>query len=105
MKIDQNRIKEELIRAGLTQRQLADKIGKTEQSVSRYIHGERMPRGNTLVKICQALNTTPEYLTDLNGMDRPDIAFARVRVSIRDYARDWTREQKRELAIMLIDRI
>ena len=105
MKINQNRIREEMLRTGITQRQLADKIGKTEQSVSRYVHGARMPRGSVLIQICQALNTTPEYLTGLNRVDHPDEAFAKVRVKIRDYAKDWTRTQKREMIIMLLDRL
>ena len=45
------RISELLNQYGLTQRELAAKVGVTEVSMSRYIKGERSPRGPILANI------------------------------------------------------
>lgn len=47
---------------GMTQRDLANKIGASEVSISRYISGARMPKANIVVYIADALNTTTDYL-------------------------------------------
>ena len=40
---------------GLTQRELASKVGVTEVSMSRYIKGERVPSGPIVVNIAKEL--------------------------------------------------
>ena len=44
-------LKTELLKAGMQQKDLCRVIGITEASMSRYIHGERIPRSITLMKI------------------------------------------------------
>ena len=51
-----------LEKKGMTQRELANKIGASEVSISRYISGARMPKANIVVYIADALNTTTDYL-------------------------------------------
>ena len=51
-----------LNRAGMTQRMLADQVGITEGSISKYISGERAPRAPVLYKISRVLNCTMEDL-------------------------------------------
>ena len=51
-----------LEKRGMTQRDLAYKIGASEVSISRYISGQRMPKANIVVYIADALNTTTDYL-------------------------------------------
>ena len=48
----------------MTQKQLAEATGITESAISRYVKGDRIPRGVNLIKIAQALKTTPESLID-----------------------------------------
>lgn len=43
---------------GMTQRELAEKIGATEVSVSRWINGNRIPKANDALKIAKALGTS-----------------------------------------------
>ena len=62
-------IKRVLERQGKTQRELAEAIGITEASMSRYIHGDRVPKATTLVKIANALGVTPDQL--LSDKDNP----------------------------------
>ena len=52
------RIAELLTQYNMTQRELADKAGITEVSMSRYIKGDRVPKGTTLANIATALHTT-----------------------------------------------
>ena len=47
---------------GIKQRELAKRAGITEVTVSRYIHGQRIPSGIILERIAKSLNTTPDNL-------------------------------------------
>lgn len=46
----------------MTQRELAEAVGVTEVSMSRYIKGERTPKGPVILKIAKTLGTTVEEL-------------------------------------------
>lgn len=66
------RIKEILETRGITQKELARKVGCTEAAISHYIKGDRIPRAGVLTKIAIALDTTSDYLiegvpTDVTG--------------------------------------
>ena len=97
MKLNTRRLQEEIFRSNMSQRMLADKVGVSEVSMSRYVNGTRTPRGRILIKIAKALMTTPEYLTGIDGMKNPDEAFAQTRMNIKTYASGWTKELKQEL--------
>lgn len=47
---------------GKTQRELAEQVGTTEVSMTRYIKGDRVPKGPVLANIAKALHTTTDYL-------------------------------------------
>lgn len=51
--------------AGMTQRQLADALGITQQSVYYYESGDRDIKSNSLVKISKVLGCTVHYLLGL----------------------------------------
>ncbi len=51
-----------LEKRGMTRRELANQIGVTEVSISRYITGARMPKANIVVYMADALNTTTDYI-------------------------------------------
>ena len=66
------RIKEILETKGITQKELAGKVGCTEAAISHYIKGDRIPRASVLTKIAITLDTTSDYLmegvpTDVTG--------------------------------------
>jgi transcriptional regulator with XRE-family HTH domain len=48
--------------AGMTQRELAERIGTTEVSVSRYISGSRVPKAPVCIQIAEVLNCKVEDL-------------------------------------------
>lgn len=71
MNVFSERLKELLDKRGLSQRELADKIGTTEVSVSRYVKGDRTPKGPIITKIAQVLNVSTDYLLRYD-VDRDD---------------------------------
>lgn len=62
MSIFTDRLKEMMDRIGMSQRDLAEAIDKTETSVSRYVNGQKVPKANVLLKISQALECQADYL-------------------------------------------
>lgn len=54
---------------GITQRELAERIGITEVSMSRYIRGDRTPKGPVVANMATALNTTTDYLLGVGEGD------------------------------------
>ena len=48
--------------SGMTQGQLAEKIGCSQKDVSRWEHGARTPRAETLAKLADALGCRMEDL-------------------------------------------
>ncbi len=46
----------------MTQKELAEKIHTTEASISRYTNNTRLPKGDMVVKIANALHTTTDFL-------------------------------------------
>ena len=56
------RIRQAIEQSGKTQRQIADEIGVTEVSMSRYVSGQRIPRAKTLVNIAKACNVSEMWL-------------------------------------------
>lgn len=63
------RIRQAIERSGKTQRQIADEIGITEVSMSRYVSGQRIPRAKTLVNIAKVCNVPEMWL--LTGKEPP----------------------------------
>jgi transcriptional regulator with XRE-family HTH domain len=60
------RISERMAALGLSQEQLAEKVGVTQQAICSIVNGEtKNPRGKTLVGISSALETPTDWL--LNG--------------------------------------
>ena len=57
-----NKIKELLEEKGISQRELAEMVGITEVSMSRYINGERTPKAPIAMKIARVLDVNIEDL-------------------------------------------
>lgn len=48
--------------SGVTQIKLSETIGVSISTVQYWIKGRNIPSGTTIIKICNLLNTTPNYL-------------------------------------------
>ena len=52
-----NKIVELLKQNNMTQKELSKATGITESAISRYVKGDRLPRGVNLIKLAQALSS------------------------------------------------
>ena len=57
-----DRIAQRLEEMAMSQRDLAEAVGVTEVSMSRYINGKRVPKGPLCAKIAHALGCSVEWL-------------------------------------------
>lgn len=62
MRFHPERLKEERIKKGLSQEQLAKKIGVTRQAVSAYETGERIPSSKHLMALAKVLKISANKL-------------------------------------------
>ena len=76
------RIKELRTRAGLTQAQLADKIGVTPAAVGNYEQGVSFPKESVLKKLFGALNCSPNILFGEEDFNEEDYEHLRLYVQL-----------------------
>ena len=88
------RIADLLKRKGIQQKELAERIGLTEATISRYISGERDPKPEVLANIATALHTTSDFLL---GIEQDQFDFPRVQRMIARNASALSAQEKREL--------
>lgn len=81
------KIKRELIKNGISQKELAKKVGITEVSMSRYVSNDRVPNGPILYQIALNLNCSVEELlsnkSDINTIDVSDLSVEQIK-AIKD---------------------
>ena len=97
------RISELLEKNGLTQRELADKAGVTEVSMSRYISGDRTPKAPIIANIALALHTTSDYLLGHEDQEDPELIYYQTQRAIARNAKNWTQKQKADLVNALFE--
>lgn len=85
---------------GMTQRELAARVGTTEAAISKYVKGEREPRAEILANMATVLKTTSEALLGLDeGVKTP---FGTVKALCARAAADMTQEEKNELIMTIL---
>lgn len=97
------RISELTKKHSLTQRELAEIVGVTEVSMSRYINGERIPKGPIIANIATALHTTSDYLLGQSIEEDTELEYYRTQRSIARNAKNWTKKQKADLVTALFE--
>ncbi|MGI6033434.1 MAG: helix-turn-helix domain-containing protein [Coriobacteriales bacterium] len=85
---------------GMSQRELAMRVGATESAISKYIKGEREPRAELLANIATVLKTTSEALLGMN--DGIETTFGTVKALCARAAKDMTQEEKNELIMTIL---
>lgn len=69
-----NTLKKLRLQAGLTQKQLADKMGVTKAVISYYELQERYPSPEVLIKLASIFHVSTDYLLGLNRSKTIDLA-------------------------------
>ncbi|NNJ30115.1 helix-turn-helix domain-containing protein [Lacrimispora defluvii] len=55
----------------MTQRELAEKTGITEATISRYAQSKRVPKGPEIIKIANSLNCTTDFILGVASLVFP----------------------------------
>lgn len=97
------RISELLDKYGISQRELAEKVNVTEVSMSRYIKGERTPKGPIIANIATALHTTADYLLGQETDEDAESVYYQTQRAIARNAKHWTKKQKADLVNALFE--
>lgn len=84
---------------GLSQKQLAQKSGIAESSVSRYLKAEKRPRLDVVINFAKVLEIKPEFLLDDNDMQ--DDAFTLISTAVARKGNELTAEEKTKLIAMI----
>lgn len=58
----QKRLIEAIKQSGLSQTDLAKKIGVCQQAISSYMNGKKMPALDTLANLCREIDVSPAYI-------------------------------------------
>lgn len=61
-KIIANRIKTKRVELGLSQKNLAERVGVTPPAINRFEKGEKSPSVDTLLKLAKALGVSTDFL-------------------------------------------
>ena len=94
----------ELLRKnGMNQRELADMAHITEVSLSRYISGDRIPKGPVIANIAAVLHTTSDYLLGQELEEDPETVYYQTQRAIARNAKHWTKKQKADLVNALFE--
>ena len=70
MSVFSERVTALMLKIGVTQKQLAEKIGVTESAMSYYVSGTRTPRSDVLLRVANALGTSTDYLLGNDDADK-----------------------------------
>ena len=93
-----------LMEQGKTQRELAKQVGTTGASISRYIKGDRVPKGTIIANIAKALHTTTDYLLgNENDSNDPELEYNYTQRAIARNANRWSKKQKLDLVNALFE--
>ena len=98
-----SKISDLLQKNGLTQRELAEQVGVTEVSMSRYVKGERIPRITIAVNIANALHTTVEYLIGQETKEGDTELEHYCQRAIAIDAKNLSQKQKEDIVNALFD--
>lgn len=69
-----NKLKDLRTASGLTQKQLAERLGVAKSVVSYYEQGERLPSYDVLIKISRIFHVTTDYLLGLEHIRTLDVS-------------------------------
>ncbi len=66
-------LKDLRLKSGLTQKQLADKIGITKSVISYYELQERQPSPDVIIKLANVFHVSADYLLGIDDVDKKSL--------------------------------
>lgn len=107
-KVLQNRLKEERLKLGLNQIELADKLGTTNRTISNYENGFREPNIEMLNKLANIFNCSADYLIGRSPhrdyrIETTDVDGETVYFGVLKSAEKLTKEEKIKMATKLLN--
>jgi transcriptional regulator with XRE-family HTH domain len=97
------RLAELLKQQGITQKELSERVGITEASMSRYMNSERIPKSEIIANIATALNTTSDYLLGTEEDGNIESDYPRIVRLIARNSASMTKEQKKAIINALLE--
>lgn len=61
----QKRLGEAIRQSGLSQTEIGKRLGVSQQSISHYVKGDKMPALDTFANLCELLDVDPAYILDI----------------------------------------
>lgn len=96
------RLKKLIDECKTTQRDLAQDIGVTESTVSKYLSGERTPNTEILHNIATALNTTADYLLGIDNEEKEKLDFYELKGILARNSKGLSAEEKNKLIEIIV---
>ena len=96
-----NKIKTLCKEQRLTQAKLAQNLGISEVSMSRYVRGQRIPRAMELLKIAKATGSSCEEL--LGYEDNYAADYLRIKQLLRKNCKRMTKTEKAKLIMIMLE--
>lgn len=78
--------------AGMSQLELAEKLGVSQQTISKYEKGVREPDNATLVKLSEIFNCSTDYL-----LGRTNVRTPIETIAAHHDGEEWTEEELEEI--------
>ncbi len=97
------RLTELLKEKGVSQKELAELVGVTEASISRYMNSERIPKSEIIANIATALHTTSDYLLGTEKEGNIDTDYPKIVRLIARNSPNMTKEQKSNIIKALLE--
>ena len=88
---------------GITQKELAERVGVTEATMSRYMHSERIPKSEIIANIATALHTTSDFLLGTEEKGNIENDYPRIVRLIARNSANMTKEQKSAIIKALLE--
>lgn len=99
----QEKVKQLMKDQNLNQKQLSQKSGITEASVSRYLKGDRTARMDIIINFAKALGVTTEYLLCEDDKINLD-GYTEISTAIARNGKSLSAEEKNKLIALILGR-
>lgn len=67
LSVFQRNFRDKLAHVGITQKAFAERLGVTQHTIVRWKHGNNIPRGKMLERLCEALGVSVDWMLGKDG--------------------------------------